>query len=144
MKKVLSLLLLLTISGLTQSFSQNSPDLIIENFFSLLKAGNPKGAIESLPVGSNIKSDTSFTAKTVSILLENQKSLGKYCGYELIGENEVTASYIISDYLIKYLNAPRRIQFIFYKPVDNWQVNMVNLNVRGNQSNTGKRTSRRL
>lgn len=143
MKKTVFILLVLACSGSARSFSQNSPELIVEKFFSQLQMGNSGDAVKSLPVSSIIAGDTSFVTEMISKLSTNQKFLGKYCGYELIGQNEVTASYVISDYFIKYLNAPRRIQFTFYKPADNWQINNVNLNVRERQNNTS-RTSRRL
>jgi hypothetical protein len=138
------LIIVLSIFSLTYCYSQNSPEIIAKNFFTHLQAGNNDKAIESLPLGSNLESDTTLSVKLLAKLQENTTSFGEFCGYELIEQNEITESYIISEYLIKYLDAPRRIQFVFYKPKDQWQVNQVNINFRERQTSAQNRPARRL
>jgi hypothetical protein len=137
------LIIVLSIFSFTYCYSQDSPEIIAEKFFSHLQAGNPDKAIESLPMGPILQTDTTLSAKLLARLNENQASFGKYCGYELIEQNEISESYIFSEYLIKYLDAPRRIQFVFYKPTDKWQINQVNINYRERQTNTRNRPVKR-
>lgn len=128
---------------LNVNYSQDTPETIAANFFSYLETGNHKEALTSLPVNEKLESDTTITAQLLEKLDGNLTSLGKYCGYELIEQNEITDSYIIAEYLIKYLNAPRRMQFIFYKPVDEWQVNQVIINSRERAANPRSRPTQR-
>ena len=144
MRKIAMLILTISLSSIIGCYSQSSPLTIVENFFSHLESGNNTGAVKSLPVSSNIENDTSFYTRISSTLHENEISCGKFCGYELIEQNEISESYIISEYLIKYLNAPRRVQFIFYKPVDKWQVNQININFRERSSRVKNRTTKQL
>lgn len=143
MIKNLIVVFTLSTTLLSVSYSQNTPATIADNFFSNLETGNHKEALSSLPVSEKLESDTSITAQLLQKLDGNITSLGKYCGYELIEQNEITDSYIITEYLIKYLNAPRRIQFVFYKPVDNWQVNQIIINSRERTVNTRSRPVQR-
>jgi hypothetical protein len=64
---------------------------------------------------------------------------GEYCGYELIEKEEVSPSYVVLTYFIKYYNAPQKIQFTFYKPKDSWQVIQINLNLQHTPAAVGNR-----
>jgi hypothetical protein len=144
MRKIPNLILLLSLGIIICGYSQSSPEIIADNFFSHLEAGNTSEAIKSLPVSSIIESDTSFHAKTVLTLNENEALFGKYCGYELIEKNEISESFITAEYLVKYTDAPRRVQFVFYKPLDKWQVNQVIINFRERPTSARNRPARRL
>lgn len=144
MRKIPILILVMSISFFLGSYSQNSPEIVVENFFSYLEAGNNSEAIKTLPVCSNIENDTSFYNNILLKLDENEALFGKYCGYELIEKNEISESFITAEYLIKYLEAPRRVQFVFYKPLDNWQVNQITINFRERMNNARNRPVKRL
>lgn len=144
MRKIPILILVLSLGIIICGYSQSSPEIIADTFFSLIEKGNNLEAIKSLPKSSKIESDTSFHAKTVSKLNANEASYGKYCGYELIEKNEISESLITAEYLVKYLDAPRRVQFVFYKPLDKWQVNQIIINFRERTTSARNRPVRRL
>jgi hypothetical protein len=109
------------------SIAQNEPEDYVKSFFDLVAQGKITEAIASMPANEKFENDTSYMAKLQTKLIELAKTSGEYCGYELIEKEEVSASYVIYSYFIKYLNAPQRIQFIFYKPKESWQINHIGL-----------------
>lgn len=121
------------------SYAQNEPEDYIATFFDLAGQGKIKEAIETMPANNKFENDTSYTSRLLTRLeLLSQKS-GEYCGYELINKEEVTESYIIYTYFMKFMNAPQKIQFIFYKPKDTWQVNHIALANQSRQQGANRR-----
>ena len=116
------------------SYAQNEPEDYIATFFDLAGQGKIKEAIEIMPANNKFENDTSYASKLLARLEVLRKNSGDYCGYELIEKEEVTESYIIYTYFMKFMNAPQKIQFVFYKPKDAWQVNHISLT---NQSRQG-------
>ena len=127
---IISVLFILT--GL--SYAQNEPEDYIASFFDLAGQGKIKEAIDMMPANNKFENDTSYTSKLLARLGVLEKNSGDYCGYELIEKEEVTESYIIYTYFMKFMNVPQKIQFVFYKPKDAWQVNHISL---ANQSRQG-------
>ncbi len=116
---------------------QNEPEDYVKSFFSLIAEGKFTEAIENLPTNEKFNSDTSYTFKLLKRLEITTKTTGDYCGYELIEKEEISPSYVVYTYFIKYTNEPVRIQFMFYKPKDTWQVN--NVSIAGQARQTAAR-----
>jgi len=135
----------LTILFLAANFSiaQNEPEDYVKSFFALVAQGKITEAIEKMPTNEKFDSDTSYAAKLHTRLETAAKNSGEYCGYELIEKEEVSPSYVVYTYFIKYLNAPQQIQFTFYKPKDSWQVNNINLTAQARQA-SAKRPGLRM
>jgi hypothetical protein len=119
--------------------AQNAPEDYTKTFFELVGQKKYAEAIEKIPANKRLENDTSYFAKLQSKLEMVGQKAGEYCGYELIEREEVSLSYIVLTYFIKYLNAPQKIQFTFYKPKDSWQVIQVNFNVQNNPGANGSR-----
>lgn len=120
-------IVILSMLSFTMAFAsaQSTPEEYIKVFFGEVATGNYAKAMKAMPVNQKLESDTSFTATIVSKLEQGEETFGKYCGYELISTEEVSPSFITFIYFIKYEEAPQRIQFIFYKPKDTWQLNRI-------------------
>ena len=125
------------------SIAQNEPEDYAKLFFDLVAQGKITEAITSMPTNEKFESDTSYLTKLQTKLVELAKSSGEYCGYELIEKEEVSASYVIYTYFIKYMNAPQKIQIVFYKPKDSWQVNHIGITNQARQAQT-KRSNVRM
>lgn len=119
--------------------AQSSPEDYTRTFFDLVGQKKYAEAIEQMPVNKKLENDTSYTTKLLGKLEMVGEKAGEYCGYELIEKEEVSPSYMVLTYFIKYFNAPQKIQFTFYKPKDAWQVINVNLNVQGRSAGNGSR-----
>ncbi len=116
------------------TFAQNEPEDYVATFFNLLGQGKISEAIHKIPTNNKFDSDTSYTSKLLTKLELLSKNSGEYCGYELIEKEEVSESYIVYTYFIKYMNVPQQIQFIFYKPKDAWQINHIALSGQARQA----------
>jgi len=116
------------------SFAQNEPEDYVATFFNLVGQGKISEAIEKMPTNDKFDTDTSYTLKLLNKLELLSKNSGEYCGYELIEKEEVSESYIVYTYFIKFMNAPQQIQFIFYKPKDTWQINHIALSAQARQA----------
>lgn len=119
MKKIL----LITVFAILciNSFAQNSPDAIIKTFFDAY-AKNPSKAVE------DIYATNPWTAR-IKDGIENMKNevsgytndfVGKYYGYELITKKQLSESFILYSYMVKYDRQPIRFVFELYKPNDKW------------------------
>jgi hypothetical protein len=120
-------------------YSQNSPEEYIDSFFKYIAQERYEDAMYVLPANQRLDNDTSYLSQTISRLENFRDAYGRYCGYELIEKKEVSPSYIVFSYFIKYSSAPQRIQFVFYKPEDAWQLNQVTINSRNNQGPGNRR-----
>jgi hypothetical protein len=123
--------------------AQNTPEEIAKEFFNLVGQKKYTEAIDKLPASAQLINDTAFNTKLKAKLNSLESRNGEYCGYELIEKDEVSPSYLVYTYFIKYTEQPHRIQFIFYKPKDRWQVIQVILNVQTRAVAEGKKQSMR-
>jgi hypothetical protein len=124
--------------------AQNTPEDHIKNFFDLVGQNKYSLAIEELPASKLLKEDTAFNSKLETKLNMLGLKSGEYCGYELIEKEEVSASYMVLSYYIKYLYFPQKIQFTFYKPRESWQLTQVALNIQNRPAaNTKKQGFRK-
>ncbi len=129
----LALLSMLFIALTNFTYAQNEPEDYIKSFFDLVAQGKYTEAIDKMPTNEKFDTDTSYTSRLLAKLELLAKKSGEYCGYELIEKEEVSPSYIVYTYFIKYLNAPEQIQFTFYKPKDAWQVNHIAVSAQARQ-----------
>jgi hypothetical protein len=113
--------------------AQQTPEEYIKTFFGLVGEKKYTEAIEKMPVNKRLENDTSYLSKVEIKLATAGNRAGEYCGYELIEKEELTPSYITYNYFIKYYNAPQKVQFVFYKPKNEWMLIQINLNVQGVQ-----------
>jgi hypothetical protein len=114
--------LCLSLVAASFSFSQESPEEMVEVFFSKYKDDGPTDALNYLYSKNDWVNENSDDV----IILKNQMAtltedyVGKYYGYELILEKKLSDSYILKSVLVKYDRQPLRFTFQFYKPNDKW------------------------
>jgi hypothetical protein len=126
-------------------FGQETPENIAESFFNFVKLGNYPQAVDYIiSINPNLKNDSTFFNKVNNSLENAHARNGAYCGYEFIEKDQVTDSYVTYSYLIKYLNNPARIEIIFYKPRDKWQVNNIRWNPQGREQEGRSRENNAL
>lgn len=130
MKKTALFLLLSLAASLVSA--QTTPEEYIEAFFAKIEKGNIEGAIDAMPISEPMEKDTAQVAGIIKKLEANPERQGKYCGFEQVKIEETSPSLVNYTYLIKYKNAPQRIVFVFYKPLESWQLNRINLAGTGN------------
>jgi hypothetical protein len=142
MKRILVLFVLVILIK-HSSFSQETPESMVDNFFSYFNGDNTLQAIDYLiSVGPNLKSDSSLSVRLNRNLQTAYTNNGVYCGYELVEKEKVSDSYYIYTYFIKYLKNPVKIHFVFYRHKDKWFVNSVNL-IRQTNEDEGRGQEKR-
>lgn len=104
------------------SYTQSSPDQIIDKFFQDLATEKPDKVLDNfythMPWVSNIKVEIDKLKTNFATL---QTYFGKYNGNALIVKKEIgNGALVIYSYLIKYERQPVRFTFKFYKPKDVW------------------------
>ena len=105
-------------SGIAQTNS--SPEGIIDNFFRLYEKKSLSTALDTI-FSYGDKYVTRALPYIKDTLAGTIKGVGnKYCGNELIMKKNVSPSYCIYSYLVKYPANPLRFTFIFYKPEEKW------------------------
>jgi len=119
---VIMIMLLLGVS-LTAT-SQSTPKEYADKFFNDYAEQSASIALDNL-----YSTNEWMTRKTDAITnLKNQLEgldqdfVGDYYGYELITQKNLTSSYSLLSYLVKFDRQPIRFTFHFYKPADNWKV----------------------
>lgn len=55
----------------------------------------------------------------------NEDYVGKYYGYELIVEKQLSDSFVFMSYLVKFDRQPIRFTFQFYKPDNKWRTHSI-------------------
>ncbi|MDN3672409.1 hypothetical protein QWY99_04980 [Flavobacterium branchiarum] len=103
------------------SYTQVQSDEMIKNFF-IEYSKNPAKAVE------NIYKSSIWTSR-LKDGIEDMKNevqkynidyMGKYYGSELIVKKQLSNSFILYSYLVKYDRQPIRFIFKLYKPNDKW------------------------
>lgn len=119
MKKVILLTAVLFISII--SFGQNQPEDITRNFF-IEYSKNPTNAVDNIYATnkwmSRAKDAIDNLKKNVQGYTED--FIGKYYGYEIITKKQLSESFVLISYLVKYERQPLRFTFELYKPNDKW------------------------
>ena len=109
----------------TSSHAQDMPKELVEKFFNEYKKEGISSALDNLyATNENLINNTEGI-----IYLKNQmqkdlteENVGKYHGYELIVEKNLSESYLLLSYLIKYEGIPHIYNFQFYKPDKKWKL----------------------
>lgn len=119
MKINLLISLLLLCSAAT--FGQSSPEEITKNFFNDYNKNSNK-AIDDLyatnPWSIRIKDGIENMKKEINSYTVDY--VGKYYGHELITKKQLSESFVLYSYLVKYDRQPMRFIFTFYKPNTKW------------------------
>ncbi|MFD2823730.1 hypothetical protein ACFS5M_08620 [Lacinutrix iliipiscaria] len=116
------IVLILIVISSSSFYAQSSPEEMVEKFFEKYKTEGSTTALNYL----YSKNDWVSQSSDDVILLKNQMEalkedyVGKYYGYELILEKNLSDSYVLKSYLVKYGRQPLRFTFQFYKPNDVW------------------------
>tara|TARA_B110000196_G_scaffold56506_1_gene46768 strand:+ start:2995 stop:3495 length:501 start_codon:yes stop_codon:yes gene_type:complete len=118
--KILSGLILFTAASL--SYAENYSDLA-KPFFKYTEKGEYRKAVNSvLESGKPWISEQSI--KEIGTQFESLKEmLGTYYGYEKILELNIKNRMVLEQYLARFERQPIIVEFIYYKPNDNWRVN---------------------
>jgi hypothetical protein len=122
MKNLIALIFLITIS--IHSYSQSSPDEIVETFF---KAYQEQGSTEALNELYKSNKWIDINGAAMMNLKEKMETLtidfvGEFNGYELIVEKKLADSFILRSYLVKFERQPIRFTFQFYRPDKTWKI----------------------
>ena len=134
-------MILFVFFGMTSA--QGTPEEISKSFFDLVGQKKYSEAVQSLPASKQLEADTALNTRLLVKLKGLGMKDGEYCGFELITKEEVSPSYVVLTYFIKYMDVPQRIQLTFYKPKDVWQVIQVSLNIQSRHSMMGRKQNAR-
>lgn len=116
--RIIFILLLMTLMAFSLK-AQKTPDEIISSFFKTYE-NRPDDAVRSLIASKWI--DENSIEQLISKLWDGVLLMGTYYGYDKISEKEISESYKIYYYLVKYERQPVRFIFNFYKPQSEWLV----------------------
>lgn len=120
-----SLILLTTILVITsfQMHAQNTPEIIIEEFFEKYKSVNADEAMDYI-FNTNPWKELSVEQIEAlkSKLNSSSRIIGKIIDYKLISKKAATEDFLQYTYIVKYEKQPLRFIFLFYHPSENWQL----------------------
>ncbi|MEO8590016.1 MAG: hypothetical protein ABI432_11635 [Flavobacteriales bacterium] len=128
MKRLIHLLILAFIS--TTSHAQTSPDDLVKTFFAEYEKDAAKavqGIYDTNPWTSRIKDAIEKVKQEVNSYTEDY--VGKYYGYESITRKQLSTSFLLMSYLVKYDRQPMRFTFEWYKPNDTWMLQSFQVDV---------------
>ncbi|OCB71798.1 hypothetical protein [Flavobacterium crassostreae] len=103
------------------SYSQDLPDEMIKSFFTQYSK-NPAKAVEKIY-------QTSIWTSRLKDGIEDMKNevgkytidyMGEYYGSELITKKQLSNTFVLYSYLLKYDRQPIRFIFKLYRPNDKW------------------------
>ena len=118
-RKKIFIILIVLISK--TSYSQDLPDEMIKSFFTEYSK-NPAKAVEKIY-------QTSTWTSRLKDGIEDMKNevgkytvdyMGEYYGNELITKKQLSNTFVLYSYLLKYDRQPIRFIFKLYKPNDKW------------------------
>lgn len=116
------LLILLLIMPCMVTIAQETPEQMISRFFDLYENEGVSPAIDDL-YSSNRWADAGNEAV---VELKSQLAgldtnlVGEYYGYELLSSHNLTESFVLYIYMVKFERQPIRFIFQYYKPLDTW------------------------
>lgn len=125
MKKLfIMLLVVMTSCAQSQKSGDDDSRKIVETFFVTYEKGGADNALNEL-FSTN---DYFYRLPANSIddlrkeLETHEKTMGKYCGYEIIAKRIVGKSVIHYSCIVNYELQPLRFSFTLYKPKDKWMI----------------------
>ena len=105
------------------SNAQNSPENVATKFFEFYKNEGSDKALDYI-FSTNKYSGESQDA--INNLKENLRKTvsfdGTFCGYELLSRKSAGQNFVLLTFLVKHDRDPLTFRFVFYKPIDKWQV----------------------
>ncbi len=103
--------------------AQEKPEDITNHFFELFQEKGSDVAFDyAWSTNKWLIADTISTRDTKTKFKKGIAMLGKYYGFELIDKINLTDSYVLFDYLLKFDRQPLKISIILYKPDLAWQI----------------------
>ncbi|MGQ8336152.1 hypothetical protein ACUNWD_06335 [Sunxiuqinia sp. A32] len=113
-------LLLLVLHG----NAQETPDLIIANFFKTYKVEGSSKALDDLYATNPWTSRIQDAINNVKNQLGrfDEELVGKYYGYEEIVSKKLGDSFMLKSYFLKFDRQFLRLTFQFYKPENDWRL----------------------
>ncbi len=104
--------------------AQNSPEIIIKDFFKNYESQGAGIAVDKLYGTNPWTSRIQDAINNVKTQLEqfNEDLVGKYHGYEKITTKKIGESYVLYSYFIKFDRQFLRLTFQFYKPENEWRL----------------------
>jgi len=120
--KITSVLILFF--GILNIAAQTNPKDIASDFFVNYQKDGASVALDNLYSTNKWMERATDAITNLKSQLEglNEDYVGKYYGYELLGEKKIAESYVLLSYLVKFDRQPIRYTFQFYKPNDKWVV----------------------
>ncbi|WP_439183650.1 hypothetical protein [Carboxylicivirga taeanensis] len=119
MKTTFLILSLLVFS--VNTFSQDTPEKIIEDFFTTYGKNKPDKAIDNLYTYSPwLNSEADVVIKLKTQFRDLKQLVGEYNGYQLLTKKSLGDCFELYVFLVKYDRQPFRFTFEFYKPKDKW------------------------
>lgn len=118
MKKYI-LILLISFQGIL--LAQQTPQYLIDNFFTTYQENPGKAVVELYETNiwtKNAQKDIDNVVNTVNSL--NHDFVGEYYGKELVSTVSLTDCYKVYTYLVKYDRQPISFTFNFYKADKKW------------------------
>lgn len=120
MKKLLIALLFCSIN----SFAQNDPQKMIDEFFKLYKEKSSDAALDYLFGTNKRMNDSKDQIENIKFKINSTvvKPMGDYFGYDLITKKTVGDKLTYYTYLLRYDRQPIRFNFLFYNPNGQWRL----------------------
>ena len=123
LKATLILLIFLGVqTSKAQSDTLNTPEKLCEHFFMLFETDS------DIAVDFIFSTNKWFNTSSMPQLAESKGKikklfyLGNYRGFELASKKLFSPSLVLITYIVKYDRQPIKIEFYFYKPEKNWQI----------------------
>ncbi len=117
------ILILFFITFNMASVKGQSPKEISDRFFSLYYA-DPDKAVDYFFSSNPWMQRKESDVYQIKVKLKNlTDQLGKYYGFEYLGENKAGENVRMISYVVRYDREPLRFNFFLYKPNDYWQGN---------------------
>jgi len=101
-----------------------------EPFLASVAVGDGDSALDALVKGSLLETQPKQLEVLKTQIRAGIKLYGKYIGIELIEEKTIGKSVVSLTYLMKFEQNPLVWNFVFYRPLDQWQVSWVMFNDR--------------
>ena len=120
MKKILLLGLFVLSANLV--FSQDSEQVIIDEFFEIFAKNSEKAINFIYNTNDWIDADGDAVTKLKIQLKQYEELIGEYYGEEFLYKGNLGESFTTYVYLVKYERQPVRFTFEFYRPKDVWMV----------------------
>ncbi len=118
------LILVFVLFVTVDSFGQNSPQEIIDDFFKNYEQKGAKEALDKLYETNkwmSRKTDAVNNVKNEFARFDDEL-VGKYYGYVFIDKIETSDCYAIHTYFLKFGRQPLRLTFAFYKADKDWMI----------------------